>query len=64
MLDSMQIHPLPTRAEVNDVATAVYMGADGLMLSGESATGRYCIEAVRMLKRVSQEVCVTSTIYL
>ena len=53
MLDSMMIHPRPTRAETTDVANAIAQGTSAIMLSGETAAGKYPVEALKMMVKIA-----------
>jgi pyruvate kinase len=56
MLDSMRLNPVPTRAEVSDVANAIYAGVDAVLLTGETSSGKYPIEACTMMNKIVHEV--------
>ncbi|MDD7219176.1 MAG: pyruvate kinase, partial [Clostridia bacterium] len=56
MLDSMMIHPRPTRAEVTDVANAISQGTSAIMLSGETAAGKYPVKALQMMVKIAEHM--------
>lgn len=56
MLDSMRFNPIPTRAEVSDVASAIYAGSDAVLLTGETSNGKYPVETTAMMNRIVGEV--------
>jgi pyruvate kinase len=64
MLHSMISSPRPTRAEVSDIATAIFSGADAIMLSGETAFGKYPVEAVQIMTKTAHETEQSSSLFV
>ena len=59
MLDSMISHPRPTRAEATDVANAIFQGTSATMLSGETAAGKYPVQALQMMQNIWSRILIT-----
>ncbi len=55
MLETMSVNPIPTRAEASDVANAIFDGTDAVMLSGETASGKYPVQAIRMMVKIAEQ---------
>lgn len=55
MLETMSVNPIPTRAEASDVANAIFDGTDAVMLSGETASGKYPVQAIQMMVKIAEQ---------
>ena len=55
MLETMSVNPIPTRAEASDVANAIFDGTDAVMLSGETASGKYPVKAIQMMAKIAEQ---------
>ena len=63
MLESMIENPFPTRAEVSDIANAIYDGTDAVMLSAETSAGKYPVESARMMAKIAEEAEASATVF-